>query len=116
MSTIGKLKAVNDGQGEILTGYIRTLEIHLQLRLYPITEAASANSPAYRIYATGRDGTEVELGAAWKKTMTNPDRFGEEFLALTIDDPSLAQSLTVAAFNDAEGDAWSITFRRRQQK
>lgn len=116
MSTIGKLKATRDAQGDLLIGYVRTLEINLQLKLYPITDAQSAKSPAYRIFAIGRDGTEVEIGAAWKKTMTNPDKFGEEFLSLTIDDPSLPQSLNVAAFKEPDGETWLITFRRRQAK
>lgn len=116
MSTVGKLKPVRDGQGYHLIGYIRTLEINLQVKLYPITDAASEKSPAYRIYAIGRDGAEVEVGAAWKKTMSNPEKFGEEFLSLTIDDPSLPQSLNVAAFKEPDGETWLITFRRRQAK
>lgn len=116
MATIGKLKLVRDGQGLYLAGYVRTLEINLQIKCYPITDATSEKSPAYRIFAIGRDGAEVELGAAWKKTMTNPDKFGEEFLSLTIDDPSLPQSLNVAAFKEPDGETWLITFRRRQAK
>jgi uncharacterized protein (DUF736 family) len=116
MATIGKLKAVRDGQGSFLVGQLRTLEITLNLKLYPITAAQSAKSPAYRIFAIGRDNAEVEIGAAWKKTMTNPDKFGEEFLSLTIDDPSLPQSLNVAAFKEPDGETWLITFRRRQAK
>ena len=116
MATVGKLKPVRDGQGQFLIGSIRTLEINLQIKLYPITEPASEKSPAYRIYAIRQDGTEAEVGAAWKKTMTNPNKFGEEFLSLTIDDPSLPQSLNVAAFKEQDGETWLITFRRRQAK
>ena len=116
MATVGKLRPVREGQGQFLIGSIRTLELDLQVKLYPITDPVSEKSPAYRIYATRRDGTEAEVGGAWKKTMTSPDKFGEEFLSLTIDDPSLKQSLNVAAFKEPNGETWLITFRRRQSK
>lgn len=116
MSTIGKLKLVRDGQGHFLVGYVRTLEINLQLKCYPITDAVSDKSPAYRIFAVGRDSAEVEVGALWKKTITKPEKFGEEFFSLTIDDPSLAQSLNAAAFAEPDGESWLVTFRRRQAK
>lgn len=116
MSNIGKLKRAKDDDGEFLLGSIRTLEFNLNIRLYPTGEPADSRSPSHRVYATRKDGSEVEIGAAWTKTMTHPDKFGEEFLSITIDDPSLPQPLNVAAFKDAEGDTWTITFRRRQAK
>ena len=116
MSTIGKLKRVRDEQDEYLIGNIRTLEINLQIKLYPITEKDSANSPSFRIFAVDKDSSEVEIGAAWVKTITKPDRFGEEFLSISVDDPSLAQGLNVAAFTNDDGDTYSITFRRRLAK
>ncbi|WP_411820227.1 DUF736 domain-containing protein [Hyphococcus formosus] len=116
MSTIGKLKLTKDQNGEFLTGYIQTLEINLQIRLYPIKEQASANSPSHRIFAIGKDNAEIEIGAAWTKTMSNPDRFGEEFLSISIDDPSLPQALNVAAFKEENSETYAITFRRRMAK
>lgn len=115
MSAIGKLKTTRDVQGELLVGHIKTLELSLQLKLWPITNGTSEKSPSYRIFAIGRDGSEIEIGAAWRKNKSNPDKFGEEFLSLTIDDPSLSQPLNVAAFKEPDG-TWLITFRRRQAK
>lgn len=116
MSTIGKLKTIREGRGEYLIGNIRTLEISLNLKLYPIAEIASADSPSYRVFASGKNGEEIEIGAAWKKTMKNPGKLGEEFLSVTIDDPSFPRALNVAAFKEPDGETWLITFRRRQFK
>ena len=116
MSTIGKLKPAKDQNGEFLSGYIQTLEISLQLRLYPIREPAGVNSPSHRIFALGKDNSEIEIGAGWTKTMSNPDRFGEEFLSISIDDPSLPQALNVAAFKEDNSENYVITFRRRMAK
>jgi uncharacterized protein (DUF736 family) len=77
MSKIGTLKKTNSEQGVILIGYIKTLEISLQLRCYPLGGEADSNQPAYNIIALGKDGSEVEIGNIWLKTMTKPDRFGE---------------------------------------
>ena len=116
MSTIGKLRLSKDQNGEFLSGYIQTLEINLQIRLYPILESASANSPSHRIFALGKDSSEIEIGAAWTKAMSKPDRFGEEFLSISIDDPSLPQALNVAAFKEENSESYAITFRRRMAK
>jgi uncharacterized protein (DUF736 family) len=60
-------------------------------------------------------GNPVRIGAAWEKTIKRGERVGEEFLSLTLDDPSLPNSLNVAAFkSNTDDDVWEITFRRRQ--
>ena len=115
MSSIGKLKKSNDADGEFLIGSIQTLEIDLAIRLYATGEPADSRSPSYRVFAQRKNGSEVEIGAAWLKTMTSPEKFGEEFLSISIEDPSLPK-LNVAAFKDADGSTYTISFRSRQAK
>lgn len=116
MTTIGRLKRLLSDSGETLVGTVSTLQLTLSITLYPTGEPADSRRPSYEIRAKNAEGREVPVGAAWKKTMTNRDKFGEEFLSLTIDDPSLPQPLNPTAFKDAEGDTWTIIFRRRQTK
>lgn len=116
MTVIGRLKRMFSDSGETLVGTVSTLQLTLSITLYPTGEPADSRRPSYEIRAKNAEGREVPVGAAWLKTITTPEKFGEEFLSITIDDPSLPQPLNVAAFKDAEGDTWTITFRRRQAK
>ena len=116
MTTIGRLKRLFSDSGETLAGTVSTLQLTLAITLYPTGEPADSRRPSYEIRAKNSEGREVTVGAAWLKTMTTPERFGEEFLSLTIDDPSLKQSLNVAAFKEPDCETWAITFRRRQAK
>ncbi len=63
----------------------------------------------------GMTGELIEIGAAWKKQKNQLGGAVLDFLSITIDDPSLASALNVAAFKNTNGD-WDITFRRRQPK
>lgn len=114
MSKIGTLKKVKSEHGEILVGNIRTLQMSFQFRCYPLGGEADSKDPAYNIIASASDGGEAEIGRIWLKTMTAPERFGEEFYSISIDDPSLPSGLNVAAFKSSEDGVYSITFRRRQ--
>lgn len=114
MTVIGRLKRVISDSGETLVGTVSTLQLTLAITLYPTGEPADSRRPSYEIRAKNAEGREVPVGGAWLKTMTKPDKFGEEFLSITIDDPSLPQPLNVAAFMAAEGDGWTVMFRRRQ--
>lgn len=116
MTAIGRLKRLFSDSGETLVGTVSTLQFTLPLTLYPTGEPADSRRPAYEIRARNTEGCEVPVGAAWLKTITTSEKFGEEFLSIMIDDPSFPQPLNVAAFKDAEGDTWTITFRRRQAK
>lgn len=116
MTTIGRLKRLFSDSGETLVGTVSTLQLTLAITLYPTGEPADSRRPSYEIRAKNAEGREVPVGAAWLKTITTPEKFGEEFLSITIDDPSLPQPLNVAAFKDGDGDTWAITFRRRQSK
>ena len=73
------------------------------------------NSPAYNIYGKSNSDGRVPIGAAWIKTLKRGPNSGEEFLTITIDDPSLPRALNLAAFKNADTGLWDIMFRRRQE-
>ncbi len=91
MSEIGFLSPSQEGPENVLTGSIRTLQLALDITLRPTGEPANSTRPSHRIMTKTEIGQFVEVGSAWTKEMTRPDKFGETFLSLTIDDPSFAQ-------------------------
>jgi uncharacterized protein (DUF736 family) len=113
---IGELKEMTGNSGKYLVGAISTLSISLTIELKPAPKSESGRGPDYIIYAWSNAGVMVKVGGAWIKSMVRGANAGDEFITLTIDDPSLRQSLNVAAFKNAETDNWDIIFRRRQEK
>ena len=113
MSKIGFLKTVYQGNRPELHGEINTLQIQLKVKLIPNSNRATENAPDYIVCASGYSGSDVQIGAAWRKEKTQIGDASFEFLSITIDDPSLPSALNVAAFKNDKGD-WDITFRRRQ--
>ena|SRR5690242_9105050 len=113
---IGELKEKSVKNGKILVGQIATLEIDLSIELIPLAKRDNSNAPTYAIYARNISGTSVQIGAAWVRTMKRGANIGEEFLSITIEDPSLRHSLNVAAFKNHETGNWDVVYRRRQEK
>ena len=116
MSKIGELEeALNDGEKE-LWGHIRTLTRDLTIRLAKNKDARSNNSPEWNIFAKNKSGQDVQIGSAWRKLPKSRGLAGEEFLSLTIDDPSFEGPMNVAAFTEDGGKRWDIMWRRRQDR
>ena len=113
MSKIGNLKSVMNGGKEELHGEITTLQMQLKIKLIPNTAKTNDNAPDYIVAAAGYSGADIPIGGAWKKTKSQIGDIEFEFLSITIDDPSLPNSLNVAAFKNNDG-GWDITWRRRQ--
>lgn len=113
---IGELKEKTVGNTKILVGTISTLSVSLNIELSPTPKTENPNAPNYTIYAWSDSGVRVQVGAAWVKTMKRGPNAGEDFLTMTIDDPSMNRPLNVAAFRNPETNKWDITFRRRQEK
>ena len=114
MSTIGSLEEVQNNNEKEYWGYIRTLEMNLNIRLTPNKDFNSAaNSPDFLIMGKIGNGTETQVGSAWLKIPNKPGSKIAEFLSLTIDDPSMNAPLNVAAFPKGN-KKWDITYRRRQ--
>jgi uncharacterized protein (DUF736 family) len=117
MLNIGKLQAISPDGRQELVGEIQTLDVDLKIRLLLNNEQAGANAPTYHVFARGRSGSEVQIGAAWEKTIRSQKRFGEHFLSLTLDDPSFAAPLNVAAFKSPDDETvFDVSWRRRQDR
>tara|TARA_R110000868_G_scaffold124226_3_gene328573 strand:- start:5410 stop:5913 length:504 start_codon:yes stop_codon:yes gene_type:complete len=116
MTQIGSLTPSQDGPETILIGSVKTLSLHLDIVLRPTGEAANSNRPSHRIYAKSGGGQYAEIGSAWTKEMTSPDKFGQTFLSITLDDPSFAHPLNVSAFKQSNSADYAITWRRRQDR
>ena len=60
-------------RGDTFHGAIRTLSLDVELDIRK-ADKASDNAPDYRIFATGTgpgpEGTDAELSAAWRKTLS----------------------------------------------
>lgn len=116
MTTIGSLKLNNDGSEPILIGSVKTLSLSLELVLRPTGEGTNSSRPSHRVYAKSGNSQYAEIGSAWTKEMTSPDKFGQTFLSITLDDPSFPQPLNVSAFKQPNSDEYAITWRRRQDR
>ena len=114
MADIGYLTVETDGEDEVLVGRIQTLELTIDVALRPTGEGANSRRPSHHIFAKSAQGRLTQVGSAWTKEMKQPDRFGETFLSLTLDDPSFSHPLNVSAFKDKDGNGYTITWRRRQ--
>lgn len=115
MSTIGKIQRRQTRTGDALEGHISTLQYSFRFQLVPAAKSGNPSAPKYQIVTTNNSGATVVIGAAWVKTIKRGNKEGEEFLTLTIDDPSFPKSLNVAAFQNSDAGDWDITYRRRQE-
>lgn len=109
---IGTLTELQGTERREFHGQLSTLNLDLSIRLVE-TVNDSPNAPNFTVLAKGENGKECEIGAAWRKVPTRYTQGMDEFLSITLDDPSFGQSLNVAAFPKGEG-SWDITWRRRQ--
>jgi uncharacterized protein (DUF736 family) len=115
MSVIGTLETVTNNGDKEYWGNIKTLKLNLSIRLIENRNFnSSTNSPDFLILGKLSDGSETQVGSAWLKVPNKHDSKINEFISITIDDPSMDAALNVAAF-PKEGNKWDITFRRRQQ-
>jgi len=115
MSQIGSLKLAHDGPEPILVGSIKTLSLSLEIVMRSTGEATNSIRPSHRVFAKS-GGQYAEIGSAWTKEMTSPEKFGQTFLSITLDDPSFPHPLNVSAFKQANSDEYAITWRRRQDR
>lgn len=108
MPKIGEFK---DGQKpNTMTGGIRTLQFGIDLRIEPVAERRSDDSPTHGVYGVGVDGELVEVGAAWSKMMEGNRRY----LSVSIDDPSLSQPLSFAVFPASAPGRHDAVWTRRE--
>lgn len=109
---IGTLKEISGTGKRQFQGAISTLNLDLTILLKEVVIDAP-NAPNFTVLAKSENGKECEIGAAWRKTPVRYAEHMDEFLSLTLDDPSFDQRLNIAAFPKGNGE-WDITWRRRQ--
>ncbi len=85
------------------TGTIRTMTINVKAQLVPNKEKANG-APDYRLYAGG-----AELGAAWQQESKDGET---PFLAVKLDDPSFAQPMRAAFFENAKEGTGVLVWSR----
>jgi uncharacterized protein (DUF736 family) len=86
---IGNFK--HDKKRDTFLGEITTLTAHrADIQIVRI-EKPTENGPEYRLVCDTALST-VEFGAAWKRK----SKGGEEYLSVSIDDPSLSRSINAA--------------------
>ena len=103
MSIIGTFTPTKDGGW---TGTIRTLTIDVKARFVPNDNRATDRAPDFRVFA-GRS----ELGAAWRERSSGDQ--SRDYLSVRLDDPSLAEPLSAAMFEMADGTAAQLVWKRR---
>lgn len=114
MTTIGKLtpRSKDDFWAE-LSGFISTLAFQADIRISRRkTVDTDSTSPTHRVSVRGPQGDYVEIGAGWSKAMKRGANSGDEFLSVTLDDPSFPHPLNFAVFRDEDNAL--ATWRRRQ--
>jgi len=85
------------------TGTIRTMTINVKAQLVPNKEKANG-APDFRLYAGG-----AELGAAWHQESKDGET---PFLAVKLDDPSFAQPMRAAFFENAKEGTGVLVWNR----
>ena len=100
MATIGSFKKSENGD---YAGAVKTLTLNVKARITPV-EKTNEKAPDFRIYA-GR--TEIEFGAAWKKTSNE----GREYLwsssTIRASRPPIYASLVEVEGEDGLSLIWS---------
>ena len=104
MAIIGNFKAGTDGY----VGTIHTLSLSRKVHIKANDRKQSENAPDFRIF-TGR----TELGAAWIRRKSDDD--SQEYLSITLDDPSFPKPVHAALFEKQDGIAYLVWDRDRQE-
>jgi uncharacterized protein (DUF736 family) len=98
-------------QAGIYAGEIKTLTIHREVELHPVTDKTD-NGPSYRVIAKTERGM-VEFGAAWKRTSKKDDT---AFLSVQLDDPALPAAMNMALFDQEDGTAELVWTRKKDDQ
>ncbi|MEM7517421.1 MAG: DUF736 domain-containing protein [Planctomycetota bacterium] len=103
MPTIGTFSATSDGY----VGTIRTLTINVKTKLVANDTKTNERAPDFRVYAGG-----AELGAAWRERTSGDEP--RDYLSVQLDDPSFAEPIRAAFFENAEDGTGVLVWTRRE--
>lgn len=101
MARIGAFTVTDDGYA----GTIQTLTIHTKARIVANERKQSDAAPDFRVF-----GAKGELGAAWKATSNGDEP--RAYLSVLLDDPSFAEPIRAALFEE-DGGAYLVWNRKR---
>ncbi len=101
MATIGTFTKTADG----FVGTIRTMTINVKTKILANADKANDKAPDYRVYAGG-----AELGAAWCEQSSGDE--AREYLSVQLDDPSFAEPIRAAFFENAEEGTGVLVWNR----
>lgn len=96
MERIGAFTVTKDGYA----GTTQTLTINTKARFVANDQKANESAPDFRVY-----GGKGELGAAWKATSGGEEP--REYLSVLFDDPSFAEPIRAALFEE-DGAAFPV--------
>lgn len=96
----------NTYQGNLMTLIVQ----YYGIRFRPV-EKSGDKEPDYRVIAMTEQGP-VEFGAAWKRTSER----GQEFLSVSLDDPSFSAPINAALFPDEGGKTAKLVWNRAKPK
>jgi len=100
-----------DAKADSYVGDVTTFSFHREnLRFTPVKKLGKTE-PDYRIVVQGLSG-HTEFGAAWKRASEK----GQEFLSVSIDDPSLSGPLNAALFLAEDGETAVLVWNRPKAK
>jgi uncharacterized protein (DUF736 family) len=100
-----------DTDKDVYTGALMTLTVHREEVRICANEKKADREPDYRVVAQTAWGT-FEFGAAWKRTSER----GQDFLSVSLDDPSLGGPLNAALFLDEDDDSAALVWTRPKAK
>ena len=100
MATIGTFTK----SGDTFTGSVKTLNINAKTTL-KAADKTSDKAPDYRVFS----GSNVEFGAAWKKTSSE----GRSYLSVKLDDPSFPAPIYATLVEGEEAGSYSLIWSRR---
>lgn len=111
---IGELRQMDKDEIGEFEGTIQTLALDTTFELKPAQPRPNSYDPSHLIMVKGKSGHLVRIGSAWIRTAKRGENPGSKFLSLNFDDPSLPNSINVAAFRSGDTLIWDVLFRRRQ--
>ena len=113
MSELGRLVSSSPDDLSYLSGHIQTLDGRWAIAMEGDEAYRDQKRPSHRISTRARDGSTIEIGAAWLKTAQHGPQKGKRFFSIQIDHPERRAALNVAAFFDEKTGEWVIAWRRR---
>jgi uncharacterized protein (DUF736 family) len=100
-----------DSNEDTFQGNLMTLIVQYYGICFRPVEKSGDKEPDYRVIATTEQGP-VEFGAAWKRTSER----GQEFLSVSLDDPSFSTAINAALFPDEDGKTAKLVWNRAKPK